>query len=110
MIRYRRDLFVASRNPFAARWSTLSLPLLEQPILVFPVAGGDGLEPDESEDLDDEDDDDFDEDDDAEDEPDEDTDQTAEPEGQFPNAPDALPDSERPGAPQNRHGDRGGVS
>lgn len=36
-------------------------------------------------------------------------DQTAEPEGQFPGAADDK-DTERPGAPQNRHGDRGGTS
>jgi hypothetical protein len=36
-------------------------------------------------------------------------DQTAEPDGQFPNAPDTQ-DTERPGATQNRHGDRGGTS
>ena len=34
-------------------------------------------------------------------------DQTAEPDGQFP---DASKDRERPGATQNRHGDRGGTS
>jgi hypothetical protein len=37
-------------------------------------------------------------------------DQTAEPEGQFPSAADATKDPERPGATQNRHGDRGGTS
>jgi hypothetical protein len=36
-------------------------------------------------------------------------DQTAEPEGQFPAAADGK-DLERPGAPQNRHGYRGGTS
>ena len=36
--------------------------------------------------------------------------QTAEPDGQFPDAPDTMKDRERPGATQNRHGDRGGSS
>jgi hypothetical protein len=36
--------------------------------------------------------------------------QTAEPDGQFPDAPDTMKDRERPGATQNRHGDRGGTS
>jgi hypothetical protein len=113
MIRHRRDLFVASRNPFAARWSTLSpLAVVAQVQVAMPLATAspDGADPDEDDDLDDEDDDEFDDDEDTDDEVDEDTGQTAEPEGQFPNAPDALKDAERPGAPQNRHGDRGGVS
>ena len=79
LIRHRRDLFVASRNPFAARWSTLSpspLPVTHAQIAITSLAG-----------------------------PDDDR-----PEGQFPDAPDTLTDTERPGAPQNRHGDRGGVS
>ncbi len=37
-------------------------------------------------------------------------DQTAEPEGQFPDDPAKGADRDRPGAPQNRHGDRGGTS
>jgi hypothetical protein len=112
LIRYRRTLFVASRNPFAARWSTLSpLPATHAPIAMPSAAGPDDEEPEEDTELEDEDDDEFDEDDeDADDEVDEDTEQTAEPEGQFPGAPDTLKDTERPGAPQNRHGDRGGVS
>jgi hypothetical protein len=107
MIRYRRDLFVASRNPFAARWSTLQRlpPPVPVPLL---SAGPDGAGPDEGDE--DEGDEDFDDDEDADDDIDEERDQTAEAEGQFPNAPDALKDTERPGSPQNRHGDRGGVS
>jgi hypothetical protein len=114
LMRHRRDLFVASRNPFAARWSTLSpLSLAPTPLAIPAAASPDDADPEEEEeeeDLDDDDDDEFDEDEDADDEVDEDSEQTAEPEGQFPNAPDALKDAERPGAPQNRHGDRGGVS
>jgi hypothetical protein len=115
IIRHRRDLFVASRNPFASRWSTLLLtvPSTEVPRAAAP--GGNGEVPEEDEDLDEDDDedDDFDDEDDADDDEtgdDEGAEATAEPDGQFPNAPDALKDLERPGAPQNRHGDRGGVS
>jgi hypothetical protein len=110
LIRYRRDLFVASHNPFAAHWSILSpLPVTHAPIAKRLAAGPDDEEPEEDTDLDDEDDDEFDDDEDG-DEVDEETEQTAEPEGQFPGAPETLTETERPGAPQNRQGDRGGVS
>lgn len=101
LMRHRRDLFVASRNPFAARWSTLSPLSLAQTPPTVPVADSPAdADPDEDEVLEDEDDDQFDdgEDDDTDDEVAEDADQTAEPEGQFPAAPDALKDAERPGA------------
>lgn len=112
MIRHRRDLFVASRNPYAARWSTLRLQTIEPAVLALPVAAvPTDPQPDDDDALDDDDDDDeFDEDEDADDEVDDDGEQTAEPAGQFPDAPDALKDTERPGASQNRHGDRAGVS
>ena len=38
LIRHRRDLFVASRNPFAARWSTLSPLSAAQTPSAMPVA------------------------------------------------------------------------
>lgn len=113
MIRNPRDLFVALRNPYAARWSTLAPLPLVQPLArtMAVVAGPDDAEPTDDDDLDDEDDDEFDDDDEeAGDEDDENTEQTAEPDGQFPNAPNTLTDIERPGGPQNRRGDQGGVS
>lgn len=117
MIKYCADLFVASRNPVAACWSTAQLPSLARTQIAMPwAAGPDDAEP-EDEDLDEdeeEDDDEFDdEDEDAGDEDEDeenDVEQTAEPDGQFPNAPDALKETERPGATRNRQGDRGGVS
>jgi len=85
LIRHRRDLFLASRNPFAARWSTLQ----PQSLVLPTLASGpetDGTEPDE-----DADDDEFDDEDDEvnedEDNDDDEAEQTAEPTGQFPDAP-----------------------
>lgn len=98
MMRLQSDTFIAVRNPFASRWTTLLLQgAASRPL---PNEGADknaverkpqreNAEPDEDV---------------------EDADQTAEPDGQFPDAPDVLKDTERPGATQNRHGDRGGAS
>jgi hypothetical protein len=67
-IRYDRDLFVASRNPFAARWTALAQLSAPSPFMVPALAAGpsdDEEEPDEDED---DDDDDFDEDEDGDEE------------------------------------------
>jgi hypothetical protein len=106
LISYRPDLFVASADAFAIRLATLPpLPVTQALRAMLSAAE----EPEEDTDLEDEDDDEFD-DEDTDDEGDDDAEQTAEPEGEFPGAPDTLTDTVRPGAPQNRHGDRGGVS
>lgn len=113
MIRPYADLFLTSRDPFATHWSTFRLPSLAPTQMAMSLAAGPDDEEPEDEDLDGEDDDEFDldedEDEDADDQ-DNDVEQTAEPDGQFPTAPDTLEDTDRPGATQNRHGDRGGVS
>lgn len=103
MIRYSADLFLASLVSFDARAFALPSPAHAQ-ITMLMAADED------EEDEEDDDDDDLEEEDADDEDEEEDVEQTAEPDGQFPDAPGTLKDTERPGATQNRHGDRGGAS
>lgn len=105
LISHSTDLFLASHDPSDARCHALPSPA-HAPMTWLLAADPDDEATEEEEEE--EEDDELDDEDEGADE--DDIEQTAEPDGQFPDAPDTLKDTERPGGTQNRHGDRGGTS